>query len=105
MRCLLTARLDTEKGNQLIGSGRIAQLLQDALADAKPEAAYFAPSGGRRTIFLIVDLTDASELVTKLEPLWLATGAEVEIIPVMGREDLERGMQALGPNLSKYAGG
>jgi hypothetical protein len=102
MRCLLTARLDTEKGNQLIGSGRIAQVLQDALGDIKPEAAYFAPSAGRRTIFLIVDLADASELVAKLEPLWLTTGAEVDVIPVMVQEDLERGMQALGPNLGKY---
>ena len=104
MRCLVTAKLDTERGNQLISSGRIAQLLQEALGDMKPEAAYFAPSGGRRAMFLVVDVADASEVVTKLEPLWLATGAEVEMTPVMIREDLERGMQALGPNLNKYTG-
>jgi hypothetical protein len=37
--------------------------------------------------------------------VWLATGAEVELVPVMTMEDLERGMQALGPKLSKYTNG
>jgi hypothetical protein len=104
MRCLITAKIDTQRGNELIGSGRIGPLLQQALTDIKPEAVYFAPSAGRRAMYLIVDLADPSEVVTKLEPLWLATGAEVEVVPVMMGEDLERGMQALGPNLSKYAG-
>jgi hypothetical protein len=103
MRFLLTARLDTEKGNELIRSGRMKPLLEQALGDAKPEAVYFAPMAGRRTIFMVLNLTDASELVTKLEPLWLATGAEVDICPAMNGDDLDRGFQALGPNLGKYA--
>ena len=103
MRCLLTGRIDTEAGNQLIGAGKMGPLLQQALAEIKPEAVYFAPSGGRRTMYLVVDLADASEVVTKLEPLRLAAKAEIEIAPVMTPEDLERGMQALGPNLGKYA--
>jgi hypothetical protein len=102
MRCLLTAKLDTQTSNQLIRSGRVADVMQQALAEIKHEAAYFAPDAGRRAIFLIVDLTDASELVTKLEPFWLAMGAEVDITPVMTREDLERGLQAMAPNVGKY---
>lgn len=46
-----------------------------------PTASEFRP----RSSF--VDVTHASEIATKLEPLWLATGGEVELIPVMGRED------------------
>jgi hypothetical protein len=104
MRCLLTAKLDTAVGNQLFYSGRMPQVLQQILDDIKPEAMYFAPSGGRRTMFLIVDVADASQLVTKMEPLWLGANADIEIIPVMTREDLERGLQTVVPNLSKYAG-
>ena len=90
--------------NQLLHSGRMPEVLQQILNDIKPEAMYFAPSAGRRTMFLIVDVADASQLVTKMEPLWLGANAEVEIIPVMTREDLERGLQTVVPNLSKYGG-
>jgi hypothetical protein len=103
MRCLITAKLDTPTGNQLISSGRIGPLLQEVLAGIKPEAAYFLPLQGRRAILLIADIAEGSDIVTKLEPLWLAAGAEVDITPVMVGEDLERGIQALGPNLSKFA--
>ena len=56
-------------------------------------------------MFLIVNVSGASQIATNLEPLWLATRAKVELIPVLGLEDLERGIQELGPNLSKYTGG
>ena len=102
MRCLLTARLDTQVSNQLIQSGRVANLMQQIVDEIKPEAAYFLPSAGRRSMLFIVDLADPSELVTKGEPFWLALGAEVEITPVMTQEDLSRGLQALAQNMSKY---
>lgn len=103
MRCLVTARVDTEVGNRLLSSGKMGPLLQQALADVNPEAIYFAPSHGQRTMYLIADLADASDVVTKLEPLWLGAKADLEGAPVMAREGLERGMQALGPNLAKYS--
>jgi hypothetical protein len=102
MRCLITAKLDTATSNQLVSSGRVGPLLQEVVANIKPEAAYFLPLQGRRAILLIADLADASEIVAKLEPLWLTTGAEVDVTPVMVGEDLERGLQALGPNLGKF---
>jgi hypothetical protein len=102
MRCLIIARANTEAANQLISSGRIAALIQQMLSDIQPEAAYFAPSSGQRTIYLVADLAEASQLATKLEPFWLALRAEVEIIPVMTGEDLQRGIEALTPVLGKY---
>jgi ParB-like chromosome segregation protein Spo0J len=39
--------------------------------------------------------TVESELVTKLEPLWLGMRATVEIVPVMTADDLRAGLQRL----------
>jgi hypothetical protein len=76
--------------------------MQSIAAEIKPEAAYFLPSAGRRTMLFVVDLADPSELVTKCEPFWLAAGAEVEVTPLMTQEDLNRGLQAMAPNMSRY---
>ena len=102
MRCLLEVKLDTQTSNQLIRSGRIGELVEQLLGEIKPEAAYFLPAGGRRSMLLVVDLADPSELVTKCDPFWLALGAEVDVTPVATRDDFGRGFQALAPNLGKY---
>jgi hypothetical protein len=101
MRVLLIVTLDSEAANELIRSGAIGPKLQQLMTDLKPEAAYFVPNG-KRTMHLIVNLQDASQMVTYLEPLWQVTKADIQVLPVMVQEDLQKGMQALPEVLSKY---
>ena len=50
---------------------------------------------GARGGYLIVNMDEASEVVTKAEPFFLELGADVELVPVMTQEDLRAGLQSL----------
>ncbi|MGV9456061.1 DUF3303 family protein [Streptomyces sp. NPDC003635] len=96
MRVLMKATLDTEKGNEAIRSGRMPEVIRAALEKLRPEAAYFGPEGGRRTCWLVVDLQDTSQIPPTAEPFFTELNAEVEFIPVMNPEDLQKGLSQLG---------
>ena len=85
----------TEQTNALIRDGSIGQSMETLLGNLQPEAAYFCPLDGKRGGFLVFDMADESELVTKLEPLWLELGATIETFPVMSADDLRAGLQRL----------
>ncbi|MFJ2262573.1 hypothetical protein ACIOKD_30395 [Streptomyces sp. NPDC087844] len=95
MRVLLKATMDTEKANEAIRSGKMAELMKEALDHLKPEAAYFGALGGRRTALLFLDMRDSSELPTMGEPFFTQFGAEVEVSPIMNGEDLQKGLSQL----------
>lgn len=92
MRVMLKATLDTEKANQLLRDGKMQELLKETLDRIKPEAAYFGPEGGRRTVFLIFDMKDSSELPPTGEPFFQNLNAQVETFPIMNVEDLQKGL-------------
>lgn len=95
MRVMLKATLDTEKANEMIRSGKMSDLLKEALDRIKPEAAYFGPVGGRRTAFIVFDMQDSSELPPVGEPFFTQLNAEVEVCPIMNGEDLQKGLAQL----------
>ncbi|MDQ3105900.1 MAG: hypothetical protein M3Q87_11960 [Actinomycetota bacterium] len=96
MRMMLKAQMDTALASRAIQEGRMPTVMQSTLEMLKPEAAYFGPDGGHRTAFIIFQMDDPSELPRISEPLFREFGASVEIFPVMDRDDLERGLSALG---------
>ena len=71
-------------------------VMRSLMEQLKPEAAYFGPDGGHRTAFIIFQMDDPSQLPPISEPLFSEFNATVEVFPVMDREDLERGLSALG---------
>lgn len=92
---MLRARLDTEKSTQALKDGRMEQVIESAMERLKPEAAYFTPQKGGRTCILVFDMQDSSELPPVVEPFFDVFGAEVEVQPVMTREDLRNGLAGL----------
>ncbi|MFK4221977.1 hypothetical protein [Streptomyces sp. NPDC019890] len=95
MRVMLRAILDTPAANEAIKNGTITQLLDKAIEQLKPEAAYFNPSHGCRSCTLVFDMQDSSQLPLITESLFMELGAEIEIQPAMNREDLRKGLAAL----------
>jgi hypothetical protein len=96
MRMMLKAKMDTATATKAIQEGRMPKVMQSMMDMLKPEAAYFGPDGGHRTAFIIFQMDDPSQLPAISEPLFSEFGAHVEVFPVMDRDDLERGLSALG---------
>jgi hypothetical protein len=95
MRTMLVVELDTEASNKMIASGEMSKQLEEILGALKPEAAYFYPRHGHRSMTLVVDAADEASLVTMCEPLW-AQNATVEAFMCMNAEDLRAGLGRLG---------
>ncbi|MEW2248493.1 hypothetical protein AB0907_14285 [Streptomyces sp. NPDC006975] len=91
MRLLVKANVDTERGNEAIKSGKMPEMVKDMLERIKPEAAYFGPMDGHRTMLLVVDLPDSSQLPPTLDVLYRDLNAYVEVTPVMNFEELQKG--------------
>ena len=103
MRYYLKASIPAEDGNKAIKNGSLGKNMKEILSELKPEAAYFGSESGKRTAFLIVNINDASDIVKIAEPFFLAFNADVQLIPVMTAEDLEKGSRYFETLVSKYS--
>ena len=95
MRMLVDVDLDTEKGNELLRSGRMGDVMQSIMATVRPEAACFHERSGGRAITLVVEAADNASMVPLLQPFWLELGARVHAVPCMTADDLAEGMGRL----------
>ena len=95
MRVLLKASFKTDKTNDLIRSGKMADLIKGEMEKAHPEAAYFTTDHGERTAYLIFDMEDSSQMPVIAESLFLEGDAEIDFTPVMNWDDLQRGLSQL----------
>ncbi|MBA3233452.1 MAG: hypothetical protein H0T17_05855 [Propionibacteriales bacterium] len=96
MRMMLKAQMDTAVASKAIQEGRMPTVMQTMMEKLKPEAAYFGPGDGKRTAYIIFQMDDPSQLPAISEPLFSEFNARVDIFPVMDRDDLEKGLSALG---------
>jgi hypothetical protein len=105
MRVLLKVSIPIAEGNAAIADGSLGNTLSSILADIKPEAAYFAEDNGARTAFLVVNLSDSSQIPAVAEPFFLAFNARVEFHPAMNLEDLKNAAPGMESAVRKYARG
>lgn len=95
MRMLLKVTIPASQGNRALKDGSLPSIMQKALAELKPEAAYFAVHGGNRTAFLFADLKDVTMLPSICEPFFFGFDAAIEMTPVMNADELRTGLQLL----------
>src|SRR4051812_26259346 len=97
MRFLMTVKMNTAKFNAAVRDGSAEGKMKKILGEIKPEAAYFIAEEGKRTGYLIVNMTDVSQIPALAEPWFLHFEAELEMKPVMTAEDLGKaGLEGLG---------
>lgn len=96
MRMMLKARMDTQAANRLLQDGTMGELMEKVLASLNPEAAYFGPTAGGRCAYIVFDMADPSQLPSISEPFFTELNADIDIFPVMDREDLRAGVSQLG---------
>jgi hypothetical protein len=96
MRVMAKITVPVESGSQAVRDGRMGKLIQAAAERWKPEAMYFGPSEGRRTAFMVFDMPDPSDMVPFAEPWFQELNADVEVVPVMSGDDVQKGIAKLG---------
>src|SRR5437016_3856168 len=62
MRMMLTASIPHEPFNSLVRNATAGAIIQEILAQLKPEAAYFLEEHGTRCAVLIIDVADQSRI-------------------------------------------
>ena len=75
------------------------QQAAQALADiAGYDPILFANSGNSDggVAFMVFDMPDSSDMVPFGEPFFMALDADVEVVPVMNADDLQKGFGKLG---------
>ncbi|TDC22805.1 hypothetical protein E1265_14700 [Streptomyces sp. 8K308] len=95
MRMMLRARLDTQLASEAVKSGRMPTIMQSLYERLSPEAAYYCPVEGARGCTFVFDMQDTSQIPSIAEPFFEELGAEIDITPVMNRDDLLQGLQTL----------
>jgi hypothetical protein len=95
MRTMVKFTVPTMEANPLVQDGSIGQTMETILGKLQPEAAYFCPIDGKRGGFIVINMDQESDVVTKLEPLWLELNATVETFPVATADELRAGLQSL----------
>ena len=87
--------IPTQEANPLVKDGSIGQTMESLMGNLQPEAAYFGPIDGKRGGFVVINMEEGSDVVTKLEHLWLELGATIELFPVATPDELRAGLQSL----------
>ena len=103
MRIMVTYAIPIDKGNELIRSGEIANVLQSIIEEYKPEAAYFYPNdAGERAGAMVVEMQEGTDLPKIAEALFLGLNARVNMRPCFGLDDMEHLGEVIGPIVEKY---
>ncbi|WP_378944563.1 hypothetical protein [Mesorhizobium sp. ANAO-SY3R2] len=92
---MLKVSIPASQGNRALKDGSLTSIMQKALAELKPEAAYFGLHEGNRTAFLFADVKDVSMLPSICEPFFLGFDAAIDMTPVMNADELRAGLQLL----------
>jgi hypothetical protein len=90
MRFIMHISPPPEKFNAAVRDGSAGKIMARILDDAKPEAAYFTSKDGCRGGYIVVNLTQASDIPRFAEPWYLNLNATVEFLPAMIPEDLQK---------------
>lgn len=91
------AKIPTEGGNKAVQDPNFLKNLEQYIDKVKPENAFFMPLEGERTAIFIVNIESNDQIPQIAEPLFLAMGANVDVIPIMDFDDLKKGLA--GTNL------
>ena len=98
----MKVRFPVGKGNEEISDPQFGKKMSDLLGEVKAEAAYFTTIGGQRGAYIVVNMSDASEMPAIAEPFFIWLNADVDWFPVMKPEDLAKAGPAIGAAAAKW---
>jgi hypothetical protein len=102
MRIMVKFRFPVDSGNAAMRGGKIAKMMEQIMADLKPEAAYFYPDAGQRGGHFVFNMTDSSQVAQTAERFFFGLNASIEMVPVMSGEDLQKGLAGVDDIVKAY---
>ena len=102
MKFLIKISIPIETGNESLRDPQFGAKMKTLLSEIKAEAAYFTAVDGQRGGYIIVNMDDASQIPAVAEPIFLWLDADIEFIPVMLPQDLEKAGPAIAAAVKKW---
>jgi hypothetical protein len=93
MLMLLKAVFDTDAANEVIGSGQGAEVNRRMVERLQPEAFYAFAEDGQRTVIMVFEMADPSQIPVLTERFYQQGNAKVTLTPCMNLEDLQKGFE------------
>ena len=90
MRMMIRWTVPADEGNEAIRKGTLQESIQKLTQMLNPEAAYYFASDGKRAGLMVFDMKDSSQIPPIAEQLFQAYEANVEFLPVMNADDLQK---------------
>ncbi len=90
MRILMNIKMPNEPFNTLVRHGTVTGIMRSLVDNAKPEAVYFTEENGTRSVIMVVNMKDTSEVPAYAEPWFLNFDASCEMRVAMTPADLEK---------------
>jgi hypothetical protein len=104
MRMLVKAVFDTEAASEVIARGQGTEVNRRIVERFQPEAFYAFGEDGQRTVIMVFDMTDSSQIPVLTEPMFQQGKAKVTVTPCMNLEDLEKGFDELATQMEAMQG-
>jgi len=102
MRFLMKMKIPTVAGDRAISDHHFGEKMHEVLKEIGAEAAYFTAVDGHRGGYIVVNMTDASQIPKIAEPFFLWFNATVEFMPVMLPEDLQKAGPSIAAAVKKW---
>jgi hypothetical protein len=97
MRMMMHVSFPVDVFNAAVRDGSVGAKIRKILDQLKPEAVYFTDHFGKRSAFVVVHMTENSEIPKFAEPWFLLFNASIEIHAAMIPADLAAaGLDDLG---------
>lgn len=101
MKVIFTAEFPAEPFNSLVKSGKAGEILGSIMEEIKPEAVYFTEFDGCRSVLMIIDMNNSSDIPKHAEPFFLNFNAVCRFRIAMTPEDLaQSGLDEIGKKWS-----
>lgn len=91
MKFLIRFSIPTTQGNEMVKDPGFLKNMEDYIKKTNAESVYFTVYKGDRTVFFVIDVTSADQMIKICEPLFML-GGKVHRDAVVTLDDLKNGL-------------
>ncbi len=103
MKFIVKISFTNDAGNAALKDPQFGAKMKQLLSDIKAEAAYFTAVNGQRGGYIVLNMDDASQIPSIAEPFFFWLKADLEFMPVMTPQDLEKAGPSIAAATQKWA--